>query len=60
MKSGKLIISLAVLALLVGLGTWAYYHVNFSFANFRSQLQMASTRETWSTLRGRSTSGVTP
>ena len=44
MKSGKLIISLAVLALLVGLGTWAYYHVNFSFANFRSQLQMADWR----------------
>jgi uncharacterized membrane protein YbhN (UPF0104 family) len=45
LKNGKLIISLVVLALLVGLGVWAYYHVNFSFANFRSQLAGADWRK---------------
>lgn len=44
MKNGKLIISLVVLALLAGLGVWAYYHVSFSFANFRSQLAGADWR----------------
>lgn len=39
MKNGKLIVSLVVLVLLAGFGIWAYYHVNFSFANFRSQLE---------------------
>ncbi len=41
MKNSKVIVSLVVLALLVGLGFWAYYHVNFSFATFRSQLALA-------------------
>ena len=41
MKNAKVIVSLLVLVLLVGLGFWAYYHVNFSFANFRAQLQLA-------------------
>ena len=40
MKSGKLIVSLLVLAALIGLGIYAYYHVPFSFANFKSQLAM--------------------
>jgi hypothetical protein len=40
-KHAKLIVSLVVLALLAGFGVWAYYHVAFSFANFRSQLQLA-------------------
>lgn len=37
-----MVLSLVVLALLVALGFWAYYHVNFSFATFRSQLALAS------------------
>ena len=41
-----MIVSLIVLALLVGFGFWAYYHVNFSFANFRSQLVLAN----WGTM----------
>jgi uncharacterized membrane protein YbhN (UPF0104 family) len=41
LKNSKVIVSLVVLALLVGLGFWAYYHVNFSFATFRSQLALA-------------------
>ena len=41
MKNAKVIVSLLVLVLLVGLGFWAYYHVSFSFANFRAQLQQA-------------------
>jgi glycosyltransferase 2 family protein len=44
-KNGKLIVSLVVLALLVGLGVWAYYHVPFSFATFRSQLVLADWRK---------------
>jgi uncharacterized membrane protein YbhN (UPF0104 family) len=40
-KSGKLIVSLLVLAALIGLGIYAYHHVSFSFANFKSQLAMA-------------------
>lgn len=42
MKSGKLIVSLIVLAALIGLGLWAYYHVAFSFATFKAQLAMAN------------------
>jgi hypothetical protein len=41
LKNAKVIASILVLVLLVGLGFWAYYHVNFSFANFRAQLQLA-------------------
>jgi len=40
-KNLKLILSLVVLAVLVGFGIWAYNHVAFSFANFRSQLALA-------------------
>ena len=41
MKNSKLILSLVVLAALGGFGAWAYYHVAFSFAAFRSQLATA-------------------
>jgi uncharacterized protein (TIRG00374 family) len=41
LKNVKLILSLIVLAVLAGFGIWAYYHVAFSFANFRSQLALA-------------------
>jgi len=41
LKNSKVIVSLVVLVLLVGLGFWAYYHVNFSFPTFRSQLALA-------------------
>ncbi len=41
MKNAKLIVSLIVVAALAGFGIWAYYHVNFSFTTFRSQLQQA-------------------
>jgi uncharacterized protein (TIRG00374 family) len=44
-KNAKLIVSLVVLALLAGLGVWAYYHVPFSFATFRSQLALADWRK---------------
>jgi hypothetical protein len=44
-KNGKLIFSLVVLAALMGLGAWAYYHVHFSFATFRSQLALADWRK---------------
>ena len=44
MKSGKLILGVVVLALLVGCGVWAYFHVTFSFANFKSQLLLADWR----------------
>jgi glycosyltransferase 2 family protein len=37
-KNAKLIASLVVLAVLVGFGIWAYYHVGFNFATFRLQL----------------------
>jgi hypothetical protein len=40
-KHAKLIVSIVVLAILIGLGVWAYYHVPFSFATFRSQLALA-------------------
>jgi glycosyltransferase 2 family protein len=40
-KNTKLIVSLVVLAVLAGFGVWAYYHVPFSFSNFRSQLLLA-------------------
>ena len=46
MKNAKVIVSLVVLVLLVGFGFWAYYHVTFSFANFRSQLALAN----WGTM----------
>ncbi len=45
MKKSNVVISLVVLALLIGLGVWAYYHVNFSFATFRSQLALADWRK---------------
>lgn len=38
MKRGKLITSLVVFAVLVGFGFWAYHHVGFNFAAFRTQL----------------------
>lgn len=38
MKNGKLIISLVVLVVLIGFGVWAYHHVGFDFATFKSQL----------------------
>ena len=41
MKNSKLIVSLVVLALLVGFGVWADYHVTFSFSHFREQLARA-------------------
>ena len=41
MKNAKVIVSLVVLVFVLGLGAWAYYHVKFSFANFRAQLQLA-------------------
>ncbi len=44
MKSGKLMLGVVVLAVLVGCGVWAYYHVPFSFANFRAQLMLADWR----------------
>jgi uncharacterized membrane protein YbhN (UPF0104 family) len=37
-KNGKLIISLVVLAALIGFGVWAYRHVGFDFATFKAQL----------------------
>jgi hypothetical protein len=46
LKNIKLILSLIVLIALVALGFWAYYHVNFSFTNFRAQLQLAN----WGTM----------
>ena len=45
MKNAKLIVSLVVVALLAGFGIWAYYHVAFSFQNFRSQLVLADWRK---------------
>jgi uncharacterized membrane protein YbhN (UPF0104 family) len=42
LKNAKVIVSLLVLVLLIGFGFWAYYHVNFSFASFRSQLALAN------------------
>jgi hypothetical protein len=44
-KNAKLIVSLIVLALLAGFGIWAYYHVKFSFSNFRAQLELADWRK---------------
>jgi hypothetical protein len=44
-KNVKLILSLIVLVVLVGFGIWAYYHVAFSFSNFRSQLELADWRK---------------
>lgn len=41
MKHAKLILSLVVLAALVGCGVWAYYHVPFSFSNFKAQVAQA-------------------
>jgi glycosyltransferase 2 family protein len=41
-KNGKLILSVVVLLVLVGLGAWAYYHVKFSFSSLWSQLQMVN------------------
>lgn len=38
MKRGKLIAGIAVFALLVGFGIWAYRHVGFNFSDLRSQL----------------------
>lgn len=46
MKNSKLILSLVVLALLIGLGVWAYYHVTFSFETFKAQLALAN----WGTM----------
>jgi len=40
-KRAKLIISLVLLVVFVGLGIYAYNHVHFSFAIFRSQLAQA-------------------
>jgi len=40
-KNSKVIVSVIVLALLVGFGVWAYYHVAFSFTNFKAQLAQA-------------------
>jgi len=37
-KHAKLIVSLVVLAVLIGFGGWAYHHVGFDFAHFRLQL----------------------
>jgi len=37
-KHAKLILSLVVLAALIGFGIWAYHHVGFDFAQFRLQL----------------------
>jgi glycosyltransferase 2 family protein len=45
LKKSNVVISLVVLVLLIGFGTWAYYHVQFSFANFRSQLALADWRK---------------
>ncbi len=45
MKKSNVVISLVVLIVLIGLGTYAYYHVNFSFATFRSQLALADWRK---------------
>jgi glycosyltransferase 2 family protein len=42
MKNGKLIVSLIILAALVGFGVWAYRHVGFDFATFRLQLAQAN------------------
>ncbi len=44
MKSSKLIVSLVVLAVLVGFGVWAYHRVGFDFGAFRLQL----TQVNWS------------
>jgi hypothetical protein len=44
LKNGKLILGLVVLAVLIGLGIWAYYHVAFSFTTLRSQLALADWR----------------
>jgi hypothetical protein len=44
-KHAKLIVSLVVLVVLLGFGSWAYNHVAFSFSNFRSQLQLADWRK---------------
>ena len=38
MKRGKLIAGVVVFAVLVGFGIWAYRHVGFNFAAFRTQL----------------------
>ena len=38
MKQGKFIAGIAVFALLVGFGIWAYRHVGFNFSVLRSQL----------------------
>ncbi len=45
MKKSNVVISLVVLVLLIGFGAWAYYHVQFSFANFKSQLALADWRK---------------
>ncbi len=44
MKNGKLILGLILFVALLGLGVWAYYHVNFSFSTFRRQLALADWR----------------
>jgi len=44
LKKSNVILSLVVLALLVGLGIWAYYHSHFSFPAFWAQLQLADWR----------------
>jgi len=45
LKKSKAIVSLVALVLLVGLVVWASYHVHFSFASFRSQLELADWRK---------------
>lgn len=44
MKHTKLILSLVVLLVLGGCGVWAYYHVPFSFSNFKNQVAQADWR----------------
>jgi glycosyltransferase 2 family protein len=45
LKNGKLILSVVVFLVLVGLGAWAYYHVKFSFTSLWAQLQMVDWRK---------------
>ena len=45
MKHAKLIVSLVLVVLLAGFGVWAYYHVAFSFSNFRSQLELSPVKK---------------
>lgn len=44
MKHAKVILSVIVLLALVGCGVWAYYHVPFSFSNFKAQVAQADWR----------------